>query len=524
MAEVKEEKERAIYKSTLEEIVSRINENLKSKHIPNEIVVKEGRSIGILTFNKNQEAKSKKLYAITMVIDGKQFDYIYDETGDNIARVVANKDVFTDDDIQFDREKLLRNMELSQDIQNDNQGRHIADKQEKVISAEEKQHKKNDIENNKTLNNLMDMDISVDSSAAIIDLYRTIYNGRRLRDLLGIDEKLIDRMPQGANIEHMNYLGVVNSANLTAKDGKSRNSTVTCVIMDDPRNPKHMVELDESILKPREDLSRQENITADKSSERLGDGGRRTGTTTTANTKQISTFEIPGGGASVGQPDDLLTLEIRQNPKYIDESTSQRNDAHNIEMSLGVQNISKTENELQHGLNTQSIKLEAYDEVKRIEEIEQQRDFANHYGGVDDEYEYKNNYDSDIDIAFKTIGEEKYHVRDAQELNKYLKEDLNKHIEEMKKQGKNGELVTAEIATVVENRSRYWEVAHDIANSSDVFGYIDVYYQICKIERDFKKENRELSDLTNNQIKELVQERLESERVLGESINPRKMY
>ncbi len=523
MAEIKEENERAVFKKTLEEIIEKINENIRMKNPQNEIVVKEGKSIGILTFDKNNESKTKKLYAITMVIDGNQYDYIYDETGDNIARISANNDVFTDDDIQLDHEKLIKNMELSKGFQNDNQGRHIADKQEKVITAEEKKEQKNDIDNNKTLTNLLDMDISVDSSAAIIDLYRTIYNGRRLRDLLGIDEKLRDRMPQGANIEHMNFLGVVNSANLTAKDGKSRKSTVTCVIMDDPRNPKHMVELDESILKARDDLSKQENITADQTSERLGDGGRKPGTTTTTNTKQISTFEIPGGGASVGQPDDLLTLEIRQNPKFIDESTSQRNDAHNIEMSLGVQNISKSENELQHGLRTQSIKLEAYDEVNRVEEFEQRRDFSNHTGGTDDEYEYKHNYDKEIDIAFKTIGEEKYNVRDAQELNSELKEELTNHIEDMKKEGKNGQMITAEIANVVENRSRFWEIAHDIAEKSDIYGYRDVYEEIKLIGRQFKVEkNMELGDLTDNQIKELVQERLEGERVLGDQLNSRR--
>lgn len=513
MAEIKEENERAVYKSTLEEIIEKINENLRMKNPQNEIVVKEGKSIGILTFNKNNESKTKKLYAITMVIDGNQYDYIYDETGDNIARISANNDVFTDDDIQLDHEKLIKNMELSKGFQNDNQGRHIADKQEKVITAEEKKEQKNDIDNNKTLTNLLDMDISVDSSAAIIDLYRTIYNGRRLRDLLGIDEKLRDRMPQGANIEHMNFLGVVNSANLTAKDGKSRTSTVTCVIMDDPRNPKHMVELDESILKARDDLSKQENITADQTSQHLGDAEIKKGTSTTTNTRQISTFEVPDAGASISQPNDLITLEVRQNSKYIDESKSQRNDAHNVEFYLGIQDKSKSENDQKHGRYTQSVKLEAYDETARIEETDMRDAFRNDYG-VDDE--------------FKNIkgvkGIDRGNERDANELNWKMAKEQKEHEEKVNTQYGIDEEATSETANQVNNeRQHYLGMAWDIVHDSEVYGGRDVkfiYNQIMNKKAEMEKNNEKITD---EELKNRVQQDLENQRIPGDMTNPRRV-
>ena len=84
-------------------------------------------------------------------------------------------------------------------------------------------------------------------------------------------------------------------------------------------------------------------------------------------------------------------------------------------------------------------------------------------------------------------------------------------------------MITAEIANVVENRSRFWKIAHDIAEKSDIYGYRDVYEEIKLIGRQFKVEkNMELGDLTDNQIKELVQERLEGERVLGDQLNSRR--
>ena len=513
MAEQKEENERVVYKSTLEEIVEKMLQKLSKKNPENIVIPKSGKSIGILTFKKNQEIKTKKLYLISMVVDGKDVDYIYDEDGDNIARVRGNNDVYLDDDIQLEQEKLIENMNF---YQNDNEGRDIADRTETiVISDEGKQN--SDIVNSNKLPNLIDSEVKIDRSIAIIDLYRTIYNGRRLRDMFGIISKLKDRIPAGADINNLIYLSVVDSKELSSRDGKERNSDVTCVIMDDPRNPKYMVELDETILKPRENLSKQENITADKTSERLGDGERKSGATTTTNTRQITTFDIPGAEGEIGQTNDLLTLEIRKNSKYIDESTTQRNDAHNTEIYLGVQDKSKTENEQQHGLNTQSIKLEAYDETKNINEIEQQNDFANYYGESD---EHMYSYDRYIENVFKTIAEEKYQVRDAQELNENLKVELNEYIEDLKKQGKNWEAVTSAITTVVENRSRYWNIAHDIANNSNVFGNKDVYTKICKIEKEFKEKNKQLCDLTDDQIKNIVQSQLESERIPGVPSNP----
>ena len=129
-------------------------------------------------------------------------------------------------------------------------------------------------------------------------------------------------------------------------------------------------------------------------------------------------------------------------------------------------------------------------------------------------------YDRYIENVFKTIAEEKYQVRDAQELNENLKVELNEYIEDLKKQGKNGEAVTSAITTVVENRSRYWNIAHDIANNSNVFGNKDVYTKICKIEKEFKEKNKQLCDLTDDQIKNIVQSQLESERIPGVPSNP----
>lgn len=494
MAEQKEENERVAYKNTLEEIYEKIKQRLSKNSPENEVVLKGGKSIGILTFKKEQESKTKKLYSISMVVDGKNIDYIYDEDGDNIARVRNNNEVYADDDIQLEQDRLITNMNFSQ---NDNQGRHIADRAETIImSDEEKQN--SDIANKNQLPNLIDSQVKIGSSAAIIDLYRTIYNGRRLRDMLAIESKLKGRVPAGVDINNLIYLSVVDSASLTAKDGNKRESDITCVIMDDPRNPKYMVELDESILKPRANLSKLENIAADKTSEHLGDGEEKKGTSTTTNTRQIATFEIPEAGANIGQTNDMITLEIRQNSKYIDTSTSQRNDAHNIELYIGIQDKSKSENEQQHGLNTQAIKLESYDETARIEEKEMQDAFRNFFGPDD---EFKNR---------ETIqGYDRKLERDENEINAQQRQEKEANDKETEKQYKKEGNVNAEITAEVNERDHYLSMAWNIVHDSNVYGPTDlnyIYKQIM-IEKAKMESNKEA--IEDEELRKRVEQQID---------------
>lgn len=518
MAEQKEENERAVYKSTLEEIVEKILYNINKKNLQNKIVVKEGKSIGILTFKKAEQYKTRKLYAITMVVDGNIADYIYDEDGDNIAWVDATGNVITDSDIKIESDKLdeeegrdimVKQLNHSSGFQNDNQGRHITDKEEKIVSEHEMKQKKYDIEDKTQLTNWIDFNVSIDKDIAIIDLYRTIYNGRRLRDVLSL-EKLKDRVPNGANLEHLNFLTVVNSTELTAKDGKLRESTVTCVIMDDPRNPKQMVELDTSILKPRADLSKQENMTADKTSEILGDGEIKKGATTTTNSRQITTFEIPD--AEIGQSNDLITLAVRKNSNYIDKSTSQRNDAHNIEFYLGVQDKNKDENEQIHGKGTHSIKLEAFDETANIKEIEMQEKFRNFYG-PDDEMENINS----------VKGMENDKVRDANEINQQMVKEEQDHINGVNKQYQNNGQATAEVANQVNERADYYSMAWDIIHDSDEYGARDlkyIYNLIMAKKAVMESQNEAIND---EELKNRVQQDLENQRIPGDMTNPRRV-
>lgn len=548
MAEVKEEKERAIYKSTLEKIVERINENLKSEHIQNEIVVKEGRSIGILTFNKNQEAKSKKLYAITMVIDGKQFDYIYDETGDNIARVGANNEVFTDDDIQLEGEKLISNIKIT-----DANSFNLINPNEKKLSDYEEP-------------NICQYGIKPDPNAAIINL-NTPYNGRRMIDYLGMDKKY----------NKLNYLGFIKSSELTAKDGKKRENEFVPVLMDDEKKPTSIIEIGKEYLTYRPDLSKYEQINADRTSDIYGDGEQIKGARTTTNTGAIDVFEFPNAQKISSDKSHVMTLHIRNKIDNIEKGVSPT-DGNNIEAFIGRQYAGKTEHALQEGLDTHLTKLEATNEANRFQEFYSNIDRANDKGVRDVEADVYSSYERLADkimnqfngwdtifdketliqriqqlhesqvkeyddqmvfneiareIAFRArdekiettsknlnqvisnaireVGLDRIPERDAIEINKIMQSEIMEQTNNASKESHISDSINSEITSAANEKAKYLDMAYKIAKNSNIYGIRDVYDEIMKM----KSKNNKIDDFS---LYKQVKEQIDGQRVLGDKM------
>lgn len=532
MAEVKEENVRDVYRSTLEQIIEKIIRQ-KEKYFPNaNIQIKEGRSIGVFTYKRKGNLKTQKLYSITMVAEGSMFTFLFGEDGDRIAKVeereeqeeengrrtVAQKvTIEPDDNIELDERMLKETMSLSKDFQNDNQGRYITDRNERIILSDgEKREQKMNIEGKTELPNLAEINVKINSSVAIIDLYRTIYNGRRLSDVLGIDQELKDRLPNGINIEHLNFLTVVNSDQLTAKDGKKRESDVTCVIMDDPRNPKQMIELDSSILEPMDNISNSDKVEADKDSQILGDGKIKKRAETTTRMRNITTFKIKRGAKEISQPDDELTLDIRYNPKTIDESTSQRNDATDIEIYLGrlpanasqhSQKFKKDQNDNDNNFY-QLVKLEDYKEVRAIDEISMQYLFRNDFGVKDE----------DENIKGVSSGEGmEVPERDANALNRQMAKEEQEHNKKLNLQTANEGNITAEISNSVDDV--YRKMAQSIEKSIGMYSEDEIYEKILSIKSEYEKNNIQLS---LKELKNKAEQDLYSERFLGDSFNSRR--
>lgn len=512
MAVVKEENVRDRYNSTLDEIYQKIKIRLRKDSLEKKVVIKGGRPIGYLAFIKGREKVIRRCYAVSMVVDKTEVEYIYDEKGDRISIVWELGDnifVSNDSDIKLEREILLNSIRPYQDTENDNQGRHISNEQERMMSSDKSVLKNNDIENNEIDSNasMYESDgnipinwatngITLKESAATVNL-RNRYNGRAIKDLFNFPDNLKNKLPAGVSLSDLNHIGLVDSSALTEKDGKKRETELTFVVVDDVKNPKYMVELD--YLKPQEKLSKQEDIMADKTSIRYGDGETQKGASTTTDVRSVFTVEIPNAGRNIGQTNDYITLEVRYNPNYIDTSTSQKNDANNIEIHLGVQDISKSQYIQQHRQNKVSFKLEGDNEnYNKIEQFYQRREFEN-FEGPDDEYKYSVN---------KKQGESRdAYERDERDVNSKMGQEEQEHKKNVNKQYEKNEQTTAEVASQVNERKLAEDIINDPTNPYGIsdYEYIDKQIKITKAIMESKNEKVDYETLKSRVTQQIDQ-------------------
>ena len=200
------------------------------------------------------------------------------------------------------------------------------------------------------------------------------------------------------------------------------------------------------------------------------------------------------------------------NPKTIDESTSQRNNANNIEIYLGrlpanasqlSQRFKKEQNDNDNRFY-QLIKLEAVNEVRAIDEIKMQ-DLVRNYLGSND---------NDRNREGVTSGEEKkVPERDANDLNSQLKTEQETIKRASTQQDEGDEALNGAVASVVNDRQHYMK----IAKSMDIDGYGP--NEICDRLIAEKQKN---PDLTDDELQSKVTEQLAWEIVPGP--NPRRNW
>lgn len=543
-----EAKERDVSKSTLDEILDKIKQRLDKNNLSKRIRITNRRSfIGILTYKKNKETKTHRLYSVSMVVDGEDVDYIYAENGDNIARVIIEKSHYTvlqDKDIKLEEEKLISNIKIT----NENLFKMVTHN-EKELSDDENP-------------NISKYGIKPDSSAAIINL-NTPYNGRRMIDYLGMDKKY----------NKLNYLGLVKSSELTSKDGKKRENEFVPVLMNDEKNPTNILEIGEEYLKYRPDLSKNEQINADRTSDIYGDGEQIKGARTTTNTGPIDVFEFPNAREISSDKSHVMTLHIRNKIDSIEKGVSPT-DGNNIEVFIGRQYAGKTEHALKEGLDTHLTKLEATNEANRYQEFYSNIDRANDKGVRDVEEDVYSSYerlanriinqcsewDSIFDketliqriqelhespvievddqmVFYEIVGEitvknrgisiEKMNQiisnainnaglneiseRDANEINEIMKDEMKIISQNVKERQQTSSSIDSKITEVANDRAKYLDMAYKISKKSNTYGIRDVYDEIMKI----KEENKEINDVS---LFAQAKERLTNQRIKGDTV------
>lgn len=246
------------------------------------------REIGLFGYaiKDTKKTRASRLFLISETDDGNEVDIIYDKNGRFIAWVDYEKnkkgELKIAQDIELDKIRLERQLMLdkertreendgtSDDTSKAGEGRDLATKEHE---EENKEQKKEDTKEEKKveqpkLKNLKN-EINMDYRLRIkLD---TLINGYYLWEILGIEDNLKGRLPEGVSEKSFRngYLTIIDSKELEAKDGKQRKAEdifAVCTYSGD------IIELDEQIMEPEYLGTRDERMIQETNRIRYADG------------------------------------------------------------------------------------------------------------------------------------------------------------------------------------------------------------------------------------------------------------
>lgn len=267
----------------------------KNDFIKKQINVKKCRPLGLFSYRVKESGENKegRLFLLSEIHDGNEYDIIYNEDGD----VIAYNDYSNEEGLKLAREvlldkdnlekQILRDLQMEQEEDNSSnddsskagEGRDLASKEHeeeennKEKKEEKKEVKKEDKEEKK-LRNLKN-DISMNDRIKIrLD---TIVNGYHLWEILGIQDILKDKMPKGVSEREFQsgFLTIIDSKELNdieASRGekvKERKAEDTFAIVSQSGN---IIELDEDVIEAQYLGTRDERVLQEQNRERWADG------------------------------------------------------------------------------------------------------------------------------------------------------------------------------------------------------------------------------------------------------------
>ncbi len=279
--------------------------------------------LGYFSYIKKEtgELETSKLFLISEIHDGYEYNIIYNDSADVIAYndFSEEKGLQVAKEFELDKERLERQIMLSQGIDleedpsaNDSEkageGRDLASKEhekkpEKEEEKEEEKKKNKEEEENdedkdqkpKKLKNLK-YEIALNMRTQIrLD---TIVNGYYLWDILGIEDSLKDRMPEGVSEKDFEkgFLTRIDSKELSQLEEskgekvKERTSEDTFAIVSPSGD---IIELDGGVIIPQELGDRNTRLKQEQTRERWADGEHVSKPDTDSVLLRTSKFKIP---------------------------------------------------------------------------------------------------------------------------------------------------------------------------------------------------------------------------------------
>lgn len=351
-----------------------------------EVVIDENSGeIGEASYYHSGIPIDGRLYLINTRTDKGYINYIYDDLGHSIATYWINndgtKEYRKDNDVEINEVMLMRQIQLGiERIQNGNElkdvengssqggegrDKHVEKNKEEQSKEERiKDKKENNLSENKEdelVNLREEYGISINRRTKIE--LNTLINGARLWDILGIEEKFQNRLPNGLskNAFRYGFLTVIDSKELESKDGKKRAREKVLAVS--TRDGKNIIELDETILRPQPVQNEFIQQEIEKATTYYRNGEEVAGPKNRFQNTETALFEIPNASSRFNVNENWY-LSIDTNKDYKMEKTQLSGSENVDEISFVQQTMGNSERTVleQAKAGRLKTKLEAYNE------------------------------------------------------------------------------------------------------------------------------------------------------------------
>lgn len=340
------------------------------------------RNLGFFKYKieGKEEQSTGRLFLIHEEHDGKPFEIIYDENG----KVIASRDnanLMIARDVILNERTLKKQIDMSNEFAEENngstssedtakagEGRDLASKEHEEDTKEENQNSEaknnSDIQENnkdkKRLGNLKEQGVFVDESNRPLIRLNTIINGYYLWEILGIEQKLQGRLPNGVTEGSFRdgYLTIINKEEQQSKDGKEPVDKLAICTQD----KNYIIELDEDIVKPMDLGSQSEQKLAQQSRTKFDDGEQDKDSLQSERNllnddlTRIARYEIPDTAKRFGVSENW-SLAIDYDRGYIEHGQKDPSQ-YPKEITFVQQSLSESIRNREIGRNTLEYKLE----------------------------------------------------------------------------------------------------------------------------------------------------------------------
>lgn len=214
--------------------------------------------------------------------------------------------------------------------------------------------------------------------------------------------------------------------------------------------------------------------------------------------------------------DDEQYLSFKISTDYLHGTSDSKGSHYNTEVYYERVRKNESNYDLQKGTHGDTIFAEEIPPYDRVGEVsdkanEHREDLISDDSAQGEILEANiEKTDQIISSAIKNWGLDKIPERDANEVNRIMRNEIVESTKKINKEKQTSDAINSEITSTANEKAKYLDMAYKIAKDSNIYGIRDVYDEIMEI----KSKNKEIDDMD---LYKQVKEQIYGQRVLGDN-------